>query len=245
MGRVGELGATISWAVRERSVGTTIRSTLKAPLVLRAAADVAALRTIDLPDLVAELGADSLTVPAGAAGRHAWQLGPVERALLGLVVERIGATSVFEIGTFDGTTTLALAELVPPGGVVHTIDLPDDAFDQTQDPDTFRGADVGLAFRDVDAATDAKIDQLRGDSLTFDFTPWHGTIDLVLVDGAHDRAHGMADSRTALQLVAPGGWIFWDDFEPYWHGLVEGIIEVVGSDRLTKVARSSLAYVRG
>ena len=80
--------------------------------------------------------------------------------------------------------------------------------------------------------------------MTFDFAPWHGAIDLVLVDGAHDFEHGVADSRTAMALARPGGWIFWDDFEPYWHGLVKGIVSAVGAQQLTKIERTSLAFTR-
>jgi Methyltransferase domain len=50
-------------------------------------------------------------------------------------------------------------------------------------------------------------------------------IDLVFVDAAHDYPHGLADSRTALRLVRPGGVILWHDFNPQFPGLVHAIIE--------------------
>ena len=41
--------------------------------------------------------------------------------------------------------------------------------------------------------------------LEFDFSPYERSIDLVFVDAAHDYSHRLADSRTALRLVKPGG----------------------------------------
>jgi predicted O-methyltransferase YrrM len=229
----------------EGLLGDALRASAKAPSVLRADHQLSALRATEVPALLSELGAESLCVTADPEHRHGWRIGPIERRLLQTVAEQSGARTAFEIGTFDGTTTVALAQALPADGEVHTIDLPAEDFDATQHPDAFTGADVGRAFRDHDALTTASIVQLRGDSTTFDFSPWSGTIDLVLVDGAHDRVHGRADSRTALDLVAPGGWIFWDDADPYWHGLVDGILDVVPADRLTRIDRTSLLFARG
>ena len=139
---------------------------------------------------------------------------------------------------------MALAQAAGPSGVVHTIDLPNDRFDLTQSPAAFTSNDIGREFRDGPSRIAREIIQHRGDTTTFDFSPWRATMDLVLVDGAHDHEHGVADSTTALMLARRGGWIFWDDFEPYWHGLVHGIVAVVGADRLTKISRTSLAFLR-
>jgi hypothetical protein len=61
----------------------------------------------------------------------------------------------------------------------------------------------------------------------------------VLVDGGHGYEHGVTDTRTALQLVAPGGLILWDDFEPYWHGLVRGICHEMQGRALSRLAGTS------
>lgn len=241
------MGTTARWAAAggPRRVAAVARSSAKAPLVLRADERLRSLRTVSVPALLAEAGVDRLLLEADAGPGHDWQIGALEQALLQAVAARPEVRTAFEIGTFDGGTTLALAEAIGDGGTVHTIDLPADAFDRTQDPDAFGGEDVGRAYRSSASPATERIVQHRGDSTTFDFSPWHGTVDLVLVDGAHDHEHGVADSRTALELVAPGGWIFWDDAEPWWHGLVDGIIDTVGADRLTKVARTSLLVGRG
>ncbi len=45
-------------------------------------------------------------------------------------------------------------------------------------------AGVGSLFAGQEAA--ARITQLLGDSLSFDFSPWFNSIDLVLIDGGHE-----------------------------------------------------------
>ncbi len=96
------------------------------------------------------------------------------------------------------------------------------------------GSQVGAAYRDSPAAP--RITQLLADSLTFDAGDHAGRYDLVLVDGGHEYAHGVADTRTALRLVAPGGLVVWDDFQPYWHGLVRGICQEMAGRRLGRLA---------
>src|SRR2546428_10219387 len=52
---------------------------------------------------------------------------PVELFCLGALVRASGPRAIFEIGTFDGTTTLQLALNSPDDAVVWTLDLPQDA----------------------------------------------------------------------------------------------------------------------
>ena len=236
--------ATVRWALRDRRVLPVARSMAKAPMVMRAERQLLALESVTVPELLRMVGSAGLTIPPATTEHHRWQIGAVEQALLAEIARCSGARSAFELGTFDGGTTLALANAIGSDGIVHTIDLPDEAFDRTQSPSAFTSNDIGRAYRQAPDEPRAEIVQHRGDTTVFDFSQWAGAIDLVLVDGAHDRDHGVSDSTTALALVRPGGWVFWDDVEPYWHGLVDGIISTVGADRLTKVARTSLAFAR-
>lgn len=62
----------------------------------------------------------------------------------------------------------------------------------------------------------------------------------MLVDGGHEYENGVADTLAALRLVRPGGIILWDDFQPYWDGLVHGICDTMQGRRLCRLAGSSL-----
>jgi predicted O-methyltransferase YrrM len=221
-----------------------LRRMFEYPMEYQAARWIDSLPIMSIPALLEQLGQSALEFPKGLADRHLWNLGALEQALLTQVVRGQQLRTCFEIGTFDGSTTQLLAGAVAPqDGHVFTLDLPPADYDQTLPPEGYEGGDrVGERFADAPEA--ARITQLWGDSLTFDFTPWKGTVDLMFVDGAHDYPHGLADSRSALELVRPGGWIFWDDFGPRWHGLVRGIAEATDGLRVCWVEGTSLAVLR-
>lgn len=54
---------------------------------------------------------------------HQMQVGPVEGALLGLLVRLAGAKRVLEIGTFTGYSALSMAEALPEDGRLVTCDI--------------------------------------------------------------------------------------------------------------------------
>jgi hypothetical protein len=43
--------------------------------------------------------------------------------------------------------------------------------------------------------------------------------------------------------LRPGGVVLWDDFEPYWHGLVRGVLDATRGMPVAKVAGTSLAVL--
>ena len=202
------------------------------PLEAAASQQLASLSVVELAELTGPVSYTAVVAPVST--RHGWSLGAAEQIVLQAVIAGRAVRSAFEIGTFNGGTTRVLAEALPEGGHVVTLDLPPVAFDASQKPDGFVGSQVGAAYRDSPAAT--RITQLLADSLTFDAGEHAGRYDLVLVDGGHEYANGVADTRTALRLVAPGGLVVWDDFQPYWHGLVRGIMQEMVGRRLGRLA---------
>lgn len=219
-------------AVRAVPTRRLARNVARTPLELRAACLLEALPSIELVTLTGPITFRASVSPPG--GRHDWSLGAAEQIVLQTLVKGRSVTRVFEIGTFNGGTTRVLAEALPPDGRVVTLDLPPTEFDATQQPNGFTGGEVGSAYRQSPAA--GKVTQLLADSLKFDAAPYAGGYDLVLVDGGHEFVHGVADTRTALKLVAPGGVVVWDDFVPYWHGLVRGICQELEGRRLCRLA---------
>ena len=218
-----------------------LRGVARLPLEQRAARAVSGLPTIQLAELCG--GVREVTVNlAPADSRHGWSLGEAEQLCLQTLIRTRGCRTAFEIGTFNGGTTRLMAEALPTDGRVYTLDLPPAAFDATQSPAGFSGSSVGVAYRGSPA--EHKITQLFGDSLSFDFAPYQRSADLVLVDAGHEYENGLSDSRAALRLVRPGGIILWDDFEPYWHGLVTGICDAMAGRDLARLAGTALAVHR-
>ena len=83
-----------------------------------------------------------------------------------------------------------------------------------------------------------RITQLFGDSATFDFSAHHGRAGLVFVDGSHAHDYVLADSETALKLLAPKGVIIWHDYG-VWDGVTRALEEIEASRHL------GLRHVRG
>ncbi|MFN2370823.1 MAG: class I SAM-dependent methyltransferase, partial [Candidatus Krumholzibacteriia bacterium] len=126
-------------------------------------------------------------------------------------------TTLFEIGTFDGRTTLNLAGNAPNGCSVVTLDLPPDTQTKNQLTDGERiwvnKPTSGARFtRYGGGAATAGITQLYGDSADFDFSPFRNRCSLVFVDGSHSYENVLSDSRNAFEMVRTGGVVLWHDY---------------------------------
>ena len=123
----------------------------------------------------------------------------------------------FEIGTFDGRTALNMAANTPDDAMIYTLDLPCEQVDQTKfslDPyERFAVMKETSGIRYRGTIWERKIQQLYGDSATFDYAPYKGEIDFVFIDGSHTYEYVVSDSRNALTLLRDGkGTILWHDY---------------------------------
>ena len=126
------------------------------------------------------------------------------------------ARRIFEFGTGTGKTTYLLARNAPGALIVTLTIAPDAALavapgDATEDVEAAR-AEAFSGFYYEGAACAGRIEQLIGDSMTFDETPYLDSCDLVFVDGGHARSHVENDTKKALRMVKPGGWVAWHDY---------------------------------
>jgi predicted O-methyltransferase YrrM len=181
--------------------------------------------------------------------------GNVNLAELAILAQAAAAnppgSSVVEIGTFDGRTTLNLAVNAAEASV-FTLDLPPDeralyalAPGERQYVDK---PQPGARFRDCDPAWQAaarRITQLIGDSATFDWAPYAGRAGLVFVDGSHAYEYVRKDSETAMRLVARGGLVLWHDYGR-WEGVSRALDELEAERNLglRHIAGTSLVVWR-
>jgi predicted O-methyltransferase YrrM len=168
--------------------------------------------TLDL--LYPEIDLEAVHLERGQAQNG--EVTTTELLALTAVARKVAPRRVFEFGTFMGTTTLHLARACP-NAEIFTLDLPDTGalavpLDQgdavlnewsttNKDKRNFRGR-----------TESARITELYGDSLNFDFSRYEASMDLVFVDAAHDPVHAAADTRNALFMLAPRGVILWHDY---------------------------------
>lgn len=153
----------------------------------------------------------------------------LELLVLSRLVRERQPHALFEIGTFDGRTTLALAMNAPDDAIVHTLDLPARATtDLHIEPAERTFVDKpksGGRFLGTDAAKNIR--QLYGDSATFDFTSY--SAEFVFVDGSHAYEYVLSDSERALSLLRGRGTIVWHDYGE-WVGVTRALDRLTATD---------------
>jgi predicted O-methyltransferase YrrM len=166
--------------------------------------------------------AEGREVRMGTVAFRASNLDPLEQYVVAVLCKLRRPQRIFEIGTYDGATTLLLARNAPTAEV-FTLDLPPDHASVAAVTSEVANAREGAGRRFTDSPEAEQITQLYGDSRTFDFSPWHRDIDLILVDGGHDYDCARADTANALRMVRVGGLVIWDDYLPGWPGVVSAV----------------------
>jgi Methyltransferase domain len=146
------------------------------------------------------LGVDSMlvTTPVSELYRPRDMVVPLPELLtLAGICRYLKPRRIFEIGTYTGSSTLVMAINAPHDTEILTLDLePSDK--------------IGSAFRHT--TYNSRIQQLYGNSLEFDYTPYAGSVDLVLVDANHSYECVKSDTEKAFELLRSGGVIVWDDY---------------------------------
>lgn len=128
--------------------------------------------------------------------------GPVEGQLLKLMVLTSKAKTVLEIGTFTGYSALSMAQALPRGGKLYTMDL--------------NPVSLAVARRYFDLSEDgSKIEVIEGDALT-NLKKLDGPFDLVFIDA--DKGNYKNYYEAVLPKVPSGGIILVDNV--LWSGQV-------------------------
>lgn len=187
-------------------------------------------------------GVDSLAVNIplnSASGEDDWNLPFRELTVLAAICTHCRPRRVFEIGTYKGSSTLAIALNTPGATEVFTLDLGPSVGDTHKDgfgPGGLPAYEVGSYYRA--SPVRSKIRQLLGNSATFDYKPYLHSVDFVFIDADHTYDCVRKDTETGLALLAPSGIILWDDY-----GWTERHPECAGVSRcLNELARNANVY---
>lgn len=159
--------------------------------------------------------------------------------------------AIFEIGTFDGRTTLNLALSSHASVPVYTLDLlPDTDTAHALDPGERHMVDKPQPGTRLEKAMQqnpalaARITQLYGDSALFDFSPYRQSCGMVFIDASHTFEYVLSDTHAALAMSRPGGVIVWHDYG-IWAGVTRALETLRESDGLdiVNIRGTSLAYL--
>ena len=193
---------------------------------------------------VSFVGRGPYVVEGGTTDSEAWILAVLAKH----------ATQLFEFGTCTGKTAYLWALNAPPTARITTLTLAPDAHAAYQADATDDARDMEYAVREssftsfVYTGTDVehKVEQLFGDSKTFDVSPWAGSCDLVFIDGSHAYSYVMSDSTKALELVRPGGLVLWHDYAGPSHspGVYKAVNEMAQRLPIVRMQGTSLAAYR-
>jgi hypothetical protein len=101
---------------------------------------------------------------------------------------------IFEFGTSGGETSRLLAHNLPSAEIY--------GFDDSSEA-------AGAAGEPIPTSLAPRIANLYGDSETFDFSPYSGSIDLVHIDGTRRVGSLRADADAAFGMLSELGSIIW------------------------------------
>lgn len=166
-------------------------------------------------------GADiRIFYPAGRPGN----VSLLELVVLNTLVKLAKTKTIFEIGTFDGRTTLNLAANTDDTAKVYTLDLPREEFNRVKDNPKSDRRFIGKAgehLKFYNTPEAKKIIELKGDSLKFDFSPYYGLMDFVFIDGGHTYDFVSNDTTNALKMISRDGIIAWHDYKNTSYGVTK------------------------
>ncbi len=117
----------------------------------------------------------------------------------------VRTSHVFEFGTGGGSTTALFSKNVPSGHVT-TLDLAPEDLSRARDGMAEEDRSVsekhlpcqGYRLRQLGCSN---VTLLRGDSRTFDPTPYAGSFDFVFIDGGHDLETVRIDTKNAIRML--------------------------------------------
>lgn len=163
------------------------------------------------------------------------------------IVKAFTPSKIFEIGTFDGLTTLHLALSSSDNCEIHTLDLPKEEIGNIDftlaggDKELVmkEGFEIGSQYRNHPAAK--KITQHYSDSAKFEFEKYLNEFNLVFIDGAHSYDYVRSDTENSLKMVKPGGIILWHDYGSVLD-VTDYLNDLSKSMDICRIRNTSLAY---
>lgn len=203
--------------------------------------------SVELCDIFPKLKDSSLNLIFSKFSRRSGNVSYGEMLTLCILARYLKAKNVFEIGTYDGLTTLHFALNIPEDAKIMTLDLKKDDVPKVrlslekEDLKYINKSTIGDNYRNT--RVEYKITQVYGDSATFDFSPFYNSIDLMFIDGSHHYEYVKQDSENALKMIRNGGIIVYHDFL-VWPGVTKYLLELSKTLKIYHVKDTSLVIYK-
>jgi hypothetical protein len=136
-----------------------------------------------------------------------------ELAMLARVAKTLKPRTIFEMGTYNGLSTAMFLLNTASNAQIFTLDLPPDAAEGRA---PIPGDKELIGSRHLASVPKALglngYIQLLCDSLDFDPSPYLDSVDLGLIDAAHDLRHVHNDTVKMSRMMSDSGIVFWHDY---------------------------------
>ena len=170
------------------------------------------IRALTLSELLGEEFRACVDIPFGYVKHGSCTL--ADLACLAAIAKKKRSKRVFEIGTFEGLTSVVFAKNSDAAVRVYSLDLALEK-DVPRTRRSFQAQSIKESYRSgylIDVlGCGHQVERLYGDSALFDFRKYEDSIDLFFIDGAHTAEYVARDSLTAFRAVSANGWILWHD----------------------------------
>jgi predicted O-methyltransferase YrrM len=163
-----------------------------------------------------------------------------ELKVISNLVRKWDPRRIFEIGTFEGRTTLNMALNSSSNTEIITLDLPADELDSTKME--IEEGEIRYVKKDVSGErfighpAASKICQVYGDSASFDFDKYQNSVDVAFIDGSHAYEYVLNDSEKVFSILRKGGLMIWHDYTN-WPGVWTALNELYEKDNRFKGIR--------
>ena len=174
----------------------------------------------------------------------------LETCILIALLRHVGATKVFEFGTFRGINTLNIAANMDQTGQIYTLDLDEESFRTAiQHPNdaaiTKRHFEWETQLAFLGTKYEAMVTRLFGNSRSYDFAPFRSKMNMVWVDGGHDLETVQSDTRNAFEMIdrSRPGVIAWHDYgNPHYRENTEFLDVLSTEHRLQHVEDTMVVF---
>lgn len=170
------------------------------------------VKALTLSELLGEDFHADVDIPFGHVKRGSCPL--ADLVCLAALAKKKCPKKVFEIGTFEGLTSVVFAKNSDSAVKVFSLDLPPEK-DVPRTHRSFQAQSIKESYHSgvlIDLlGCGQQVERLYGDSALFDFRDYESSIDLFFIDGAHTAEYVARDSLTAFRAVSANGWILWHD----------------------------------